>query len=204
MCFVTNHTVTVPPYHISIRPIKPINHMFGTYLQPNTLLETEENPFLSIEQLNITTIPVLQEIGQRIPDKFVAILWNPGGHYIHLERNTTICYVKESDCIENSQFDQWDNVEVTEISHEKLPPMPEKLALIFHHNFYSKPKIDLEDAKIHEERRYKFQNLKQDYDDIVGKQSSDIRLTHLEEMTIENDPELPLVASKPYPLWIRN
>ena len=29
--------------------------------------------------------------------------------------------------------------------------MPEKSALMFYHNFYPKPKIDLEDAKISEE-----------------------------------------------------
>ena len=30
-----------------------------------------------------------------------------------------------------------------EILHDKLPSMPEKIAIIFHHNFYSKPKVDL-------------------------------------------------------------
>ena len=48
--------------------------------------------------------------------------------------------------------------------------------------------------------RQKLQLLKEDYDDIVSKHSSDIRLTHLEEMTIETDLELPPIASKPYPL----
>ena len=35
---------------------------------------------------------------------------------------------------------------VTEISHEKLLPMPEKSALMFHHTFYPKPQM--KDAKI--------------------------------------------------------
>ena len=30
---------------------------------------------------------------------------------------------------------------VTEISHEKLLPMPEKLAIMFHHKFYPKQKM---------------------------------------------------------------
>ena len=38
--------VTVPCYHISIIALKPVNHTFGTHLQPNTLLKIEENPFL--------------------------------------------------------------------------------------------------------------------------------------------------------------
>ena len=82
-------------------------------------------------------------------------------------------------------------MEVTEISHEKLPPMPEKSAFMFHHNFYPKPKVDLKDAEISKETRQKLQTLQQNYDDIVSKHSSDIRLTHLEEMTIDTDLNLP-------------
>ena len=45
----------------------------------------------------------------------------------------------------------------------------------------------------------RLQLLKQDYNDIVSQHSSDVGLTHLKEMTIETDPELPPVASR-YPL----
>ena len=56
----------------------------------------------------------------------MAVPWNPSSDTITLKRNTTISYVKESDDIEKSQIDQQHNVgEVTEISHEKLPPMPQ-------------------------------------------------------------------------------
>ena len=48
--------------------------------------------------------------------------------------------------------------------------------------------------------KQKLQLLKQDYDDIVSKHSSNIRITYLEVMTLENDPEVSPVASKPYPL----
>ena len=41
--------------------------------------------------------------------------------------------------------------------------------------------------------------LQQGYDDIVSKHSSDIRLTHSEEMKIDIDPNLAPVVSKPYP-----
>ena len=77
-CIETNHTVTIPPYYISIVPLTPINHTGS--IQRNTLLEIEENPFISIKQLNITIIPTLKTLQSRTPDKFMAILWNQGGH----------------------------------------------------------------------------------------------------------------------------
>ena len=82
--------------------------------------------------------------------------------------------------------------------------MPEKSAFMFHQNFYPKPKIDLEDAKISKETRQKLQVLQQDYDDIVGRHSIDIRLTHLEEMTIDTNPNLHPVMSEPYPLPLKH
>ena len=72
-----------------------------------------------------------------------------------------------------------------EISHDKLPPMPEKSAFMFQHSFYPKPKIDLRNAEISQETRQKLLVL-QDYDDIVSKHSSDIGFTHLEKMKIDS------------------
>ena len=53
-------------------------------VQPTTkyILEIEENPFLSIEQPNLTVGPILQRSWLRIPDNSMAVLWNPGGHNI--------------------------------------------------------------------------------------------------------------------------
>ena len=68
------------------------------------------------------------------------------------EKNMTIGYTKESEYIEKSQTDQQENIrKVSEISQDKLPPMPEKSAFAFHHNFYPKPKVVLEDATISDE-----------------------------------------------------
>ena len=47
------------------------------------------------------------------------------------------------------------------ISQEKLPPIPEKSAFRFHHNFYQKPKIDLKDTEIPKETRQKLLTLHQ-------------------------------------------
>ena len=80
----------------------------------------------------------------------------------------------------------------------------QKIAFMLHHNFYPKPKIDIKDAEIPEETRQKLQTLQQNYDDIVSKHSSNFGLTYLEEMTIDTDPNLPLVMSKPYPLPLKH
>ena len=56
----------------------------------------------------------------------------------------------------------------------------------------------------YQETRQKLQVLQQNYDDIVSKHSSDIRLTHLEEMTIDTDLNLPPIVSKPYPLPLKH
>ena len=45
--------------------------------------------------------------------------------------------------------------------------------------------------------------MQQDYDDIVSKHSSDIRHTHLEEMTIDTNLNLIPFVSKPYPLPLK-
>ena len=82
--------------------------------------------------------------------------------------------------------------------------MSKKSAFMFHHYFHPKPKISLEDAKISEKTRQKLQVLQQDYADIVSIYSSDIGLIHLEEMTIETDPNIPPDMSKPYPLPLKH
>ena len=60
----------------------------------------EENAFFSIEQSDITIIPVLQKLENRIPDRYMAILWDGSGHFISIKKNITIGYMKESDYIE--------------------------------------------------------------------------------------------------------
>ena len=94
---MTNHTVTLPPYHISIVPLKSINHALSSNFKPNTLIDIEEKPFLCIKQLNLTLIPMVQKLGLRILDVYMAVLFNPDGQFIILKRNTTIGYAGESD-----------------------------------------------------------------------------------------------------------
>ena len=51
-------------------------------------------------------IPVLHKLGLKIPDEFLAALWNPGGQAIILKRNTTIGYAKQLDYAVKSHPDQ--------------------------------------------------------------------------------------------------
>ena len=53
---------------------------------------------------------MLQKLESRTPDKFMAILWNPGGHTITIERNMTIAYAKESNYIKKFQIDQQESI----------------------------------------------------------------------------------------------
>ena len=78
-------------HHISIIPLTPINHTCIINLQTNTLLEIEENPFLSTKQPNITIIPTLRKLEGRTSDRFMPVLWDPGGH--------TITYKKHHHCL---------------------------------------------------------------------------------------------------------
>ena len=95
----------------------------------------------------------------------MAVLWNPRGQNVILKENMTIGYVKILDYKEKDPPRTTKKLgknhyntapktstvtvrEVIEISHEKFLSMPEQLAFIFHHNFYPKPKVNLEDAEI--------------------------------------------------------
>ena len=69
--------------------------------------------------------------------------------------------------------------------------MPDTLAFVFQHNFYTKPIVALEDDEITPEIKQKLIDLQEKYDNIISKHSSSIGLTHLEEMKINTDPNLP-------------
>ena len=64
--------------------------------------------------------------------------------------------------------------------------------------------MDLDDAEITPKIKQKLTDLQQTYDNIISKHSSNIGLEHLEEMKIDTDPNLPPVASKPYPVPLKH
>ena len=57
---------------------------------------------------------------------------------------------------------------------------------------------------ISDETKKKLQVWKQKYNGIVSQNSSNIGLTHLEEMVMKMNPELPPVATELYPLPLKH
>ena len=82
--------------------MKTINHVINNNIKPNILIEMEEHSFQAIQQLDLALIPMLQKLGPRIPNVYMAAQWNPGGQMVILKRNMTIGYVRESDYMEKS------------------------------------------------------------------------------------------------------
>ena len=103
---ITNNTVTIPNYHISIAQLKAINHVINNNIKPNTVIEKEENFFLAIDQPDLVLNTMLQKLGPQISKVCMAVLWNPGGQTALLKRNMTIWYVRESDYMEKGLTDQ--------------------------------------------------------------------------------------------------
>ena len=68
LCLITTNTVTIQRYQISIAPLRAFNQAINNNMQPDALIETEENPFLAIEQPDLVLIPTLQKLGSRVPD----------------------------------------------------------------------------------------------------------------------------------------
>ena len=96
---VTNETSTITPYQVSMMLLIPVGHLL---LWPNTLIEKDQSPFLSIGKLSISILPLLQKVGGRLPDGFITASWNHGDHTKTLKKNTTIGYVREVDYTEKS------------------------------------------------------------------------------------------------------
>ena len=57
--------------------VKAINHAINNNVNPNALIEIEENPFLGIEQLDSSLIPILQKLGPKMPDIYMEVLGEP-------------------------------------------------------------------------------------------------------------------------------
>ena len=77
---------------------------------------------------------------------------------------------------------------------EMIPPNP---SFTFHKDFYPKPTIMLLDAELSNEARQQLNDLLEKFSDIMSRNSTDIGLTHLEEMSLPTEPGAAPVASKP-------
>ena len=86
LCLITTNTVTIPPHHVSVVPLKAINQEMNTKFPSEALLEIEENPFPTIEQPELVLIPILQKLGSQVPDAYMAVLWIPGGQTLNIKK----------------------------------------------------------------------------------------------------------------------
>ena len=59
---IVSNTVTIPPYHASLVPLKAIHQATNMKFPSETLLEIEENLFLTIEQPELVLIPTVQKL----------------------------------------------------------------------------------------------------------------------------------------------
>ena len=82
-CSFTNRTITIPPYHVSMISLIPVRQPI---LLPNTLIGIDKSPFLLKEQHSISILPLLQKVGDRLPDEFITVLWNHGDHTVTLKK----------------------------------------------------------------------------------------------------------------------
>ena len=82
---ITTNTVTIPPHHASFGPIKAINQTINT-LFIWSILDIEASPFLTTEQSELILILTLQKLGFRVPDTYMAVLWNSGGQTLTIKK----------------------------------------------------------------------------------------------------------------------
>ena len=75
---------------------------------------------------------------------------------------------------------------------------------MFHKDFYPKPRIMLFGVELSNESRQQLNDLLEEFSDIMSKNSTDISLTHLEEMVLPTEPGTAPVASKPYYLLLKH
>ena len=87
---------------------------------------------------------------------------------------------------------------------DKLAPIPENSAFMFHKDFYPKPRITLLDAELSLETSHQLETLLQEFSDIMSKSSLDIGVTHLNEMVLHTKQGSIPVVGKPYSLPLKH
>ena len=164
----------------------------------------------------------------RYPEQCVVIAVNVSDEDIILNKGMALCFVQKTDLtiktphgkdmdtvhmvnkgdmvdtkreiLENSpQEITLDSNEVNcHDNTEKPTSIPENSAFMFHRDFYLKPRLTLLDAELSPKTQQQLETLLEEFSDIMSKISSDIGLTHLEEMVLHMKPGSIPEASKPY------
>ena len=170
----------------------------------------------------------------RYPEQCFAIAVNMSDEEIILYKGMSLCFVQETDLtmkthhakdvdtvnmvykenmvdtkreiLENSsqEITLDTNRKNWQDNTEKLTPLPENLAFMFDKDFYLKPRITLLDAESSPETQQQIETLLEEFSDIMSQSSSDIGLTHLEEMVLHMKPVSISVANKSCSLPLKN
>ena len=72
------------------------------------------------------------------------------------------------------------------------------------HNTYTKPQVKLKDTEVPEPVHQAFEQLKEEFKDIISQGPSDIGITDLAEMTIDTKLDSIPHASCPYKLGLQH
>ena len=130
---------------------------------------------------------------------------NVSDEELRINKGITICFMHVADLTEIHHSTELTesineinavNVEMNESATNEVAPK-ETLTLItpissfmFHKNFYPKPRITLSDAELSNESKQQLNDLLEEFSDIMSSNSTNIRVTHLEEMVLPTDQEL--------------
>ena len=87
---------------------------------------------------------------------------------------------------------------------DKLAPIQENSAFMFHKDFYPKTRITLLDAELSPGTQQQLEILLEEFSDIMSKSRSGIDLTHLEEIVLHMKPGSIPVVCKPYSLPLKH
>ena len=80
----------------------------------------------------------------------------------------------------------------------------ENTAFVGRHKTYTKPQVKLKDTEVSESICQAFEQLKEEFKDIISQGPSDIGVTNLAEMTIDTKPDSIPHASHPYKLALQH
>ena len=94
-------------------------------------------------------------------------------------------------------------ISLSNLSENEIRQIAEQLAFIHPSAFYPKPRLTLEDACITLQMKQKLNKLLIDLDVIMSHSSTNIGLVTLEEVPIETPPDALPIASKPYPIALK-
>ena len=230
----TPTVVMILPHKIAIIPLEPPFRALHCKNVNTKLFEIIGNPLSGVEHPYLLILHALHTFDTRYPEQYVALAVNVGEENITLNKGMTLCFVQETDLtVKTLHMKEMDIVNIVEdkdiksIKREKLlncvqetslkndgkdchgntdklAPILENSAFMFHKGFYPKPRITPLDAELFPTIQQQLEALLKEFSDIMSKNSSDIGLTHLTEMVLHTEPGSITVVNKPYSLPLKH